>query len=363
MSRPLRTTARRHLRHGAGANTHFLLDPSVYTLRKVPNPAILQAIDYLNIGYVRERYWPNDTGQKAAFAALSARGVGLFLFIGDMSYSADRVRAEVAALAQSPVADSVVAVCGPNEANKDQSGTWPARAVMIQQAIYTEVFNHPTFSRHVAVVGPALKHYVPDIDRDFRALRAAGIIRWCTAGDFHFYPGNAGPYLNASEAQRARQAFGDLPLWHSETGWTGADTDPATAGRFSVEALLRNRLTGIVGTLLYEFADESQYLPGREGLFGLRKPTQPKPAYTMIHTLLAAPDGGQPFHGWLAEYAPGVESDVGAVVTSEGGGTWTVYLMRKNQGHVTIVYQTASGVTQRRTVSLGSSMVIVTLTS
>ena len=363
MTRPLKATARRHLRQGAGANTHFWLDPSVYTLNETPNLAVLRAIDYLKIGYIRERYWPHDPGQVAAFSWLSATKVGLFLFIGDMSYTPDRVHAEVAYLATSPIADQVVGVCGPNEANKDQSSPWPAKAVEIQQAIYTEVFRHPSFARHVAVVGPALMHNVQDIDRDYRALRAAGIMRWCDAGDFHFYPGNAGPHLNAGEAQRARQAFGNLPLWHSETGWTGADTPPATAGMFSVEALLRNRLTGIVGTVLYEFADESQYLEGREGLFGLRTPTQPKPAYGRIHTLLALPDGNQPFNGWLADYAPGVPSDVGAVVTSEGDGHWTVYLMRQEQDSATIVFDPHRGPRQRRTVALSSSLVVVELSS
>jgi len=363
VSRQLSATSRAHLRRGAGANTHFWLDPSVYTVREVPNPAIVKAIDYLDIGYVRERYWPNDPGQKAAFAQLSRRGVGLFLFIGDMTYTADHVRADVAALARSPVADSVVAVCGPNEANKAQGSAWPTKAVTIQQAIYREVFNHPTFSRHVAVVGPALMHNVPDIDHDYRALRAAGIIRWCDAGDFHFYPGNSGPHLNAGEAQRARQAFGKLPLWHSETGWTGADTDPTTAGRFSVEAVLRNRLTGIVGTVLYGFADEWQYLPGREGHFGLRTPTQPKPAYSMLHTLLALPDGSQSFHGWLADYSTGVDSDVGAVVTSEGGGRFTVYLMRRKQERAMIVFAPVNGPHQRRSVALTESMVVVHLSS
>lgn len=348
---------------GAGANTHFLSDPSVYTVNGVPNPAMINALEYLEIGYIRERYWPHDPGQNAAFAALAQRGVGLFLFIGDMTYTPERVRADVLALANSAVADSVVAVCGPNEANKSQDGSWPARAVTIQQAIHTEVFAHPSFARHVAVVGPALMHNVADIDRDYRALRSAGIMRWCDAGDFHFYPGNGGPHLNEGEAQRARQAFGNLPLWHSETGWTGADTDPATAGMFSVEALLRNRLSGIVGTVLYEFADESEYVEGREGLFGLRTATQPKPAYSLIHTLLATRDGNQTFRGELANYAPGVPSDAGVVVTGEGAGKWTVYLMRREQDRATIIFDPKHGRRQRQTIALTKSLMIVHLES
>lgn len=358
-SRQLTVTSRARLRAGAGVNTHFCLDPSVYTRYQVPNPTILQSLRDLDIGYIRERWWPGDPGQHAALMSLSMSKVGFFLFIGDMSYTPDRVRAEVAALAQAPFADSVVAVCGPNEANAAQDGAWPGRAVAIQQAIYEEVQRHPAFARQVKVVGPALKHVVADIDADFRALGAAGIIRWCDVGDFHFYPGNAGPRLNAAEARRAAQAFGPLRVFHSETGWTGSDTDPYTAGRFSVEALLRNHLTGIAGTVLYELADESPYKPGREGLFGLRTPTQPKPAYGRIRTLLATRDGGQRIDAWLGDYAQGVPCDAGAVVTSEGAGAWTVYLLRNNQPRATIFVVPRQGGTKRYDVQLTQSMTVV----
>jgi hypothetical protein len=360
MPRTLHVTSRADLKEGSGANTKFWLDPSVYTRQRKPNPATVQAIISLEIGYIRERWWPGDPGQHAAFTSLTRGGVGLFLYIGDMTYTPQHVAADVAALANSHFAPHVVAVCGPNEANAAQDNRWPAKAVALQKAIYTEVHKHAHFARHVGIVGPALMHNnVKSLDHDYHALRAAGIIRWCDAGDFHFYPGNAGPILNASEAKRARRAFGRLPLWHSETGWTGSDTNPALAGRFSVEALLRNHLTGIVGTLLYEFADESQNVPGREGLFGLRTPTRPKPAYAEIHTLLATRDGKEPIDAWLGDHRPGVRCDAGAVVTSEGGGRWTVYLLRHSQGSATIFLKTGPKSSKRYSVALRNSMTVV----
>jgi hypothetical protein len=360
MTRALETTRRADLRAGAGVNTKFSVDPSVYTLNSVPNQAILDAITQSGLGYVRERWYRQHTAQSLAFTKLTDAGVGLFLYIGKITtYTPELAAADVAALAESPFADSVIGVCGPNEANEPQDDKWAPLAVAIQEAIHETVFAYPDFARHVAIVSCALMHNnVKDLDADYRALRRAGIRRWCDYGDFHFYPGNSGPIHNAEEADRAREAFGKRPLWMSETGWTTTDTDPDTAGRFSVEALLRNHLSGIVGTLLFELADESDYVEGREGHFGLRYPTKPKPAYNAITTLLATPDGKEKFHGFLDEYARGIESDVGAVVTSEGGKKWTVYLMKEKQSRATIVVKTSTG-HRRYKVPLTTSMVVV----
>lgn len=337
MARSLNTTPRHELRDGCGANTHFCFNPSVYSDGPKPNGLIVQALIDLRVGFVRERWWPRNVAQQVAFTTLADTGIGLYVFIGDISYTPAQARADVKLLAESPLAKAVVAVCGPNEPNAHGGTTWPGRVAAIQRAIFTEVFAQPTLSDHVAVVGTALKHNVADVDADYRALAAAGIRRWCDVGDFHFYPGSDGPSYNAGEAKRAGQAYGQLSLWHSETGWTSDDTDVEVAGRFSVEALLRNHLTGIVGTMLYEFADESQYVPGREGMFGMMKPVDPKPAYRTVQTLLATKDGGQKFDGRLGHYAQGVDSDTEAVVTSEGNGKWTVYLMRSKQDTATLV--------------------------
>ncbi|MDX6308650.1 MAG: hypothetical protein QOI06_1696 [Nocardioidaceae bacterium] len=375
MARKLTNTSRAHLRDGSAVNTHFCFDPSVYQVRNVPNPLILQRIIDLKVGYVRERWWPGCAGQQKAFAKLTSAGVGLFLFIGDVNYTAAEVARDVAALATSGFTNHVVAVCGPNEPNSGAGGpNWAAKVVAVQKAIWTEVNKHSTLAHKVAIVGCALKHNVAHLDVDYHAIAKAGIARWCDAGDFHFYPGSAGPVMNASEEKLARDAYGPMSMWHSETGWTGGDTSPVVAGGFSVEALLRNHLTGIVGTILYGFADEAQYVPGREGLFGIMTATKPKPAYTRIKSLLATPDGGQVFPGWLSQHAGGVESDTGVVVTSEGHGRWTVYLLRERQRAVTLCVPPTQRVdrgsmrlghhsNRRYTIPLGSSMTVAYVTT
>jgi hypothetical protein len=364
MTRVLKTTPRSDLRAGSGVNTNFSTDPSIYTKDGVPNQDVIDTLIASGLGYIRERWYPRLAGQHAAFDQLTAGGVGLFLYIGKIwTYTPEMAAADVAALAESPYADSVVAVCGPNEANAPQDNQWPKTAVAIQEAIYETVYSYSDFASHVAIVSCALMHNnVKDLDADYRALRKAGIRRWCHYGDFHYYPGNAGPIHNAAEAKRAREAFGKLPLWQSETGWTADDTDPVTAGRFTVEALLRNHLSGIVGTLIFEFVDESDYVPGREGHFGMRYPTKPKPAYPEVQTLLASPDGKEDFPGYLADYTKGVRSDAKAVVTSEGGQVWTVYLMKEEQDSATVVVRTSTR-KRRYEVALTDSMVAIQVTA
>lgn len=330
MTTALATTKRLDLADGSGANTQFAVSPSVYAKGTTPNPVVVQAIIDLGVGCVREGWRPSSAAQRAAFTTLTKADVRLVLYIGDITSTAKQVQADIAALAASPFAASVVAICGPDEPNAAGGEAWPVKAVAIQQTIWNEVHKYRVFA-HTAIVGPGLKHDVPDIDADYQALADAGIARWCNAGDFHYFPGSAGPVTNAAEADRAGQAYSSLSLWQSETGWTTSVTDATTAGLFSVEALLRNHLSGIVGTLLYDVADEAPYVKGALGEFGLMTATTPKPAYTGIQTLLRTPDGKARFPGWLDDYSPGLESDTAAVVTSDGSGQWTVYLLREKQ--------------------------------
>ena len=336
MATKLKTTLRSDLRDGSGINTHFCFHPSVYGDGRTPNQQLVQSVIDLNIGVVRERYWPGNPAQQKAFDQLIDAGIGLYLFIGNISSTTGQMQTDAKALANASFASNVVGVCGPNEPNAGDGDGWAAKVVSLQQALYTEVCTHDSL-KGAGIVGPALMHNVKDIDHDYYALAKAGVGRWCDVGDFHFYPGNAGPIGNAAEAIRAGEAYGALGLWQSETGWTGADTSEQDAARFSVEALLRNHLTGMVGTILYELVDESQYVAGREGLFGLRKPNGTKLAYLAVQKLLATPDGREPFDGWLAPYATGVESDCEAVVTSEGKSCWTVYLLKHSQATATLV--------------------------
>ena len=195
VARDLTTTSRQDLRGGAGVNTHFCFNPSVYAVGKKPNQLMIDDIIGLGVAYIRERWVPTNVARHNAFTQLTNAGVRLYLFVGDMTYGPSDIANEVAALAASPFVNSVEAVCGPNEPNKNGGSPWAKKVTNLQQAIYNTVFGmtaYAAFAPDIAVVGPALKHNVPDVDGDYQAVAAAGIQRWCSAGDFHFYPGNAG---------------------------------------------------------------------------------------------------------------------------------------------------------------------------
>jgi hypothetical protein len=61
-----------------------------------------------------------------------------------------------------------------------------------------------------------------------------------------------------------------------------------------------------------------------------------KPAEDAVRRLLATPDGGEAFPGWLAIHEEGI-SDAQAVVRSLGGSEWDVYLLRGNDPTATLV--------------------------
>lgn len=358
----LPTTPRRELAARCGANVHFVFNPSVFAVGNKPNPDMIDFIIKSGLGYIRERWRPGNKAQAAAWTQLAEAGVRFFTFIGDPNASVDEVASDTADLAKSPFAKAVKGVCGPNECNKHQNDTWPKKTVKLQQAIFQNVDKFRSkFADDVEVVSACLKHNVPSLDADYLKIGAAGIQQWCTQADFHFYPGNKGPISNAGEATRARQAFGDLPLWHSETGWTGADTDPDNAGRFTVEAYMRNYLTGIVGTHIYELADEGQYVNGREGKFGMCRPAFPKLAYTWTSMVLTTPDGNEEFPGWLGEFSAGVNSDSQAVVLSNGAGYFSVHLLKIKQDQVTLVlpagYDSDTG--KKTTMANGDSKFVI----
>jgi hypothetical protein len=328
----LPVTPRSALRSGAGVNTHFCNENSTYSDAKTAKPEVVAAIPALGVSMVRERYWPNHPCQKDAFSALAKKGVRFYLFIGDTTYNYSHAVSDIDALAKSDIASSVAAICGPNEPNKS-GGDWPSACQEIQRAIHDRVLYyrsqaHPLF-KNTLIVGPALMHeHVQNLDQDYRDLgnKIKGLFE---CGDFHFYPGLSGPFKNAQECDRARtEAFGSVPyskMFQSETGWTGTKTKPDDAGRFSAEAILRNYLTGIHGTLLFEFIDQPKQ-GGDEAQFGLLYPDcRHKPAYDMLKELLTHNDGNEAFPGYLSS------GDANTVVTSEGNGHWTVYfLMNKD---------------------------------
>jgi hypothetical protein len=356
----LLVTPRSNLRTVCGVNTHFNWENTAYSEKKAPRQKVIEALRQLGVGMIRERFAPGNSPQKQAFDALAEAGIKFYITIGTIRSTPQEVQSDIEALAKSDIAPSVIAICGPNEVNASGNAVWPEKAVAVQKIIFDEVSRYPTL-KHAFVVGPVLKHNVRHLDDDYKALCAAGIQQYCNRGDFHFYPGNWGPAGdskhpgNVEECTRATQAYGKLIMFNSETGWTLHQTDPEMAGRFSVEAYLRNYLHGLCGTFLYEFIDEGQTKGKHEGYFGLLKEDcTPKPAYSMVQSLLATKDGSEAFPGHLA-----VGDDAQTVVTSEGNGHWTVYLLRSEKTNASVLLPAGYECDGGSSVHLANSLTII----
>jgi hypothetical protein len=288
---------------------------------QTPNASLIEAIIGLGVGLVRDSLWCHNTAQQRWHKALADAGIGLWLNV--VADRAQYAAADIAYLAGLPYADAVKALGGLNEPNAYPNDTWPAHTVAVQMELQKAA---DLFLPDALVVGPALKHEHVDYDADLKALAVAGIAEWCDTLDHHFYPSAEGPAANARERARAEAGYGAPVGTQSETGQT--DTQCKDAGlkaRWSVETYLRNYLDGVRLTSLYSLVDDST------GLFGLVG----KPAETAVRELLATPDGGEDFPGWLAQHPE--PSDARYVCTSEGGGKWTVYLLRGNDPTATLV--------------------------
>jgi hypothetical protein len=326
---PMAVTPRSALRAECGWNSHFCWDPSNYSKDGVVNEKLVQAAIDLGAGLCRERWFPNDKQQQQVFVRLGEAGIRLFTTMADMGSKPGDIEVLVDKLVDSPILPYVQAVTGPNEMNGNQGAKWVANANTIQRALYTTVRSYPELS-NVEVVSGSLKHNVKDYDADLSALAETGYYAWCDAADMHYYPGRSGPVTNKGERERVRQCFWHLDTYHSETGWTEADTEQAFSGPGTVETYLRGYLDPTVkATFIYELIDEKPITEGREGMFGmLGKNVSPKLAYSMAQELLRPRhEPEQPFPGWLSH--PEDQAVVlDYVVTSEGDGCWTVYLLR-----------------------------------
>lgn len=296
-----------------GANTHFCWNgpPNTYH----PPELIADQIISWGLRYIRERWFPNNKNQQTAFKRLVTNGVGLYITIGAMDSSLDDIDRDMATLKASPLLDSVIGICGPNEPNKSENDTWHNKLAKVQQRIWNQ---RPP---GVPVAAGALKVNVKTYEDDWRKIATTGTISYCDWLDFHNYPNAKGPIDNTQVAARLAEAGGGLPLFQSETGWTTAQGwTTQQQSHWVAETILRNSLDqNITGTTIYEALDNPQEEGKHSGNFG--------PDWTPTTALLDGPDHGQPFPGWIAAWQDGQPYDGQAICTSDSDNGWTLYLL------------------------------------
>lgn len=349
---PIPTSTRDELIATTCIQTHFDHPRSVYSADGVTaSPQVVSNLIASGLGAVRQTWWPGSRSCRDGLAALASAGFSLYLTLR-RDIKPGEVAGDIEVLDGMSWAGAVIAVEGINEPNAAGGDSWPPRVAAIQSAL-TEALTRSSHLIAADVGGiPLMRNVGHAGDRytaDVQAIAATNVGAWCDLGVFHHYPGNGGPVLNAGEVDLVRPIYeldgGEGRRYvHGETGWTGADTDPWDAERMTWETYLRNYLhrdadgqPDIILTNIYEAADESATLPGREGRFGvLDAQGHPKPAYYGIRRLVGIPDGGTVFRGRLS-----AADDATPVVFSNGGdcipGSFQLYLLRGELPLATVI--------------------------
>ncbi|GAC1348968.1 MAG: hypothetical protein NVSMB19_01760 [Vulcanimicrobiaceae bacterium] len=207
---------------------------------------------------------------------------------------------------QSRVSQSLEAIEGPNEYDRSGDPQWSTTLANYTRNLYTAVHNTPQ-TAFLPVIGPSLTSGGAYAQLgDLSAYMDFGNMHDYLAG---FYPGNGGyggagygsSYGSIAYNQgAAAQSSGRKPMMATETGYgttpnTHNAVDEATQGKYVSRLLLEHYLHGVARTFIYQLVDA-----GTDGFdyYGLlRKDLSPKPAYTMLASLLnvlSGPAGGAP---------------------------------------------------------------------
>ena len=194
----------------------------------------------LNAAYIRGKYSPLPMLRAATDSIVAqCRTYGLkwvmTLIPEDWSMTHDQLRAVLVHIRDN-AADVCIGIEGMNEPNhnRDESpvrADWAAATVAYQKVIHDFVRSTPELS-HVAVIGPSLQMGGADPLVDFQALAVAGVTACMDWAGMHSYPAGLKPDSKVdTRLGYVRDAWGSVPTWVSETGYTNAMAAPMVGPR------------------------------------------------------------------------------------------------------------------------------------
>ena len=344
--------------------------------------------------FIRGRY-STLPGLKATTDALitQCRTLGLkwvmTLVPEDWSLTHTQLRAVLADI-RDRAADLCIGIEGINEPNHNRDETpvradWAAAAVAYQRILSDFVKANPKMS-HVAVLGPSLQMGGDNPLVDFTALTTAGLSGHMTHAGMHSYPAGLKPDSKVDvRLGYVKTAWGSVPTWVSETGYTNSMAAPLVGPRpvptdvaavYGPRSLLDYFGRGCISTR-FELLDEPH--PAND---------EPENSYGLINTPSASPSTWtvkpeytvmKSFLGQLkdtaASYTPApvalqvtAPSTVRWVVTGKSDGTTTLYAylnvsiwdikkrVRLNPTPVDVVVTDRAG---SRTIKVGPTLVSV----
>ncbi len=305
----------------------------------------------MNVSYIRGKYSPSPALREATENIITqCRALGLkwvmTLIPEDWSMTLAELRAVLVHIRDN-AADLCIGIEGMNEPNHNRDGSevrpdWAVATVAYQKVIWDFVTTTPALS-HVSVVGPSLQMGGDDPFAAFTALGAAGLPGLMHYAGMHSYPGGLKPDSKVdTRLGYVSAAWGAVPTWVSETGYTNAMAAPMVGPRpvpldvaaaYGPRSLLDYYTRGCKSAR-YELLSEPDPTNAEPELsYGLLHcPSNDpatwtvKPEYTVMRDLLGALKDTAPAYTPspvpLQVTAP---STVKSVLTAKSDGTTTLY--------------------------------------
>ncbi|MBA3265302.1 MAG: hypothetical protein H0T14_02850 [Nocardioidaceae bacterium] len=211
------------LAQGYGVCSHPNFNKATYQ----HTAAWMERLAGMNASYFRGRYAQQLPSVRLATSEARKHGLGWLATVTpeNLQQTESELLARLSHLRDN-AADVVIAVEGVNESNQSSTGTrpvdWAERTVEVQKTIWDFVKATPALN-HVRVVGPSLHATVDTAHEDHLQLGSLGLQRYFDYAGLHRYFGGRYPnYLIDERLGWIREAYGDVPTWVTETGYTNS---------------------------------------------------------------------------------------------------------------------------------------------
>jgi hypothetical protein len=198
--------------------------------------AYLQRLADLGAAYVRGRYRPEAPDTARIVEQCRALGLKWLMSVIPENWAMSERRLKgVLVHIRDHAADVCLGIEGMNEPNHNRDGSpvrpdWPQLTVGYQRVIRTFLDQTPSMAGAVSV-GPSLQMGAKDPTPDFFALRDAGLPEFLDHAGLHSYPSGWGPAMFVDQRLGwVRDAWGDVPVWVTETGYHTARKAPFVVG-------------------------------------------------------------------------------------------------------------------------------------
>ncbi len=335
----VRTPTANAFYNSAGVDTHLTFANTTYG----EWPRLVSALQDLGVRHLADGAYGNPAPSWAWFNELfesrvelaARRGMRFAFEMGKPGYQGGSI-AQLLAVMQGPLRNSVEAIEDPNEFDSPPSAGWAQQLANYDRRLYAAVKASPRL-RSLPVIGPSLAEAASPAQLGDQQS-------WLDFGAIHPYTGGLSPtsaYIE-SQLQRITAVSGDKPVWATEAGFSDALNAPAgqqpiseyAAAVYLLRELLANFQAGVRRTYVYELVDDAPdpFEVNIQDHYGLlRSDYTPKPAFTALKNLLAL----------VGEQTPAAAGALALDVLQGPGDLSRLVLQRSDNTYVVILWRQA----------------------